>query len=244
MSGAPRRPAPGAQPQTVDIAPVAGGTAVRRGGRALRTPLGTELVVPTEALAEAIAAELRAAGGTVGPGRVRAEALPLTRMAGTALDRMGRQRADIEAQLLAHAETELLCHRADHPAELAARQHATWQPLLDWLALRHDALLATTTGILPRPQPAASLDALRAAIAGFDIWRLAGLSVAVAASGSLVIGLALADRRVDAAQAFEAAELDASFQIERWGEDEDAIQRRAGIRAELELAERFFRLLE
>lgn len=240
---APQRPAPGAPPQTVEIAPAPGGFAVVLGGRALRTPLGTELVVPTEALAEAIATELRAAGGALGPGKWRAEALPLTRMAGTALDRMGRQRADIEAQLLAHAETELLCHRADHPADLVARQHATWQPLLDWLALRHDALLAVTTGIVPRPQSAASLDALRAAIAALDIWRLAGLSVAVAASGSLVIGLALADRRIDAAQAFEAAELDASYQIEKWGEDEEAMQRRAIVRAELDLAERFFRLL-
>lgn len=247
MSASSNRPGSGANPPTVEIAPAEGGFAVRLGDRALRTPLGTEIAVPTERLAEAIAAELRAAGGVGsekwGAGPWRAGALPLTSMVSTALDRVGRHRADIESQLLAYAETELLCHRAEHPAELVARQTAVWQPLLDWLALRHDALLATTTGIVAKPQSAASLDALRAAIAGFDIWRLAGLSVAVAVSGSLVIGLALADRRVDAAQAFEAAELDASYQIETWGEDAEATQRRAGVRAELELAERFFGLL-
>jgi len=225
------------------IVPGAGGFALVVDGRPLRTPQGVEVVVPTRALAEALAAELREPGAQAGPGRLRAAAMPLVGMASTALDRIGRHRGDIEGQLLAYAETELLCHRAEHPPELAARQRATWQPLLDWLALRHDALLAVTTGILAKPQSPASLEALRTVIAGFDAWRLTGVSVAVAASGSLVIGLAMADGRLDARQAFDAAELDASYQIEKWGEDWEATQRRAGVRADLELAERFFRLL-
>jgi chaperone required for assembly of F1-ATPase len=211
-------------------------------GRPLRTPQGVEVVVPTAALAEALSVEMRASGQAA-PGKLRAEAMPLMRMTSTALDRVARHRADIEGQLVAYAETELLCHRAEHPPELVARQRAVWQPLLDWLARQHAAPLAATTGILATPQSPASLKALRAVVAGFDVWRLTGLSVAVAASGSLVIGLAMAAGRLDAAQAFEAAELDATYQIEAWGEDKEAAQRRAGIRAELELAERFFGLL-
>ena len=223
--------------------PAAGGFAVIVDGRPLRTPLGAEVVAPTPALADALTAEMRAAGTGAAPGKLRAEAMPLTRMASTALDRVARYRADIERQLLAYAETELLCHRAEHPPELAARQRAAWQPLLDWLAHRHDALLAVTTGILARPQSPASLEALRAVIGGFDVWRLTGVSVAVAASGSLVIGLAMAAGHLDAARAFEAAELDETYQIETWGEDKEAAERRALIRAELELAARFFGLL-
>lgn len=230
---------PAGQNPIVEVVPADGGFAVKLGGRPLRTPLKTDIVVPTEALANAIAAELRESGG-----KLRAQAVPLTRMAGTALDRMARHRTGTERQLLTYAETELLCHRAERPADLVARQNAAWQPLLDWLAHRHDALLAVTTGILARPQSAATLDALRRAVQGFDVWRLAGLSVAVAASGSLVIGLALADRRLDAAQAFEAAEIEATFQTEQWGEDQEATERRAAIRAELELVDRFFRLLD
>lgn len=222
--------------------PAVSGFPVSVGGRPLRTPLGADVVAPTAALAEALAAEMSATGGVV-PGKRRAEAMPLTRMASTALDRVAKYRADIDGQLLAYAETELLCHRAEHPPDLVARQRAVWQPLLDWLAHRHDALLATTTGILAKPQSPASLEALRAVIGGLDVWRLTGVSVAVAASGSLVIGLAMADGRLDAAQAFDAAELDESYQIEKWGEDKEATERRAVIRAELELAARFFRLL-
>ncbi len=228
------------RPVTADVTEAAGGGfAIMVDGQPLRTPLGTDIVVPTRTLAEAIAAELRGRG----PGALKPDSVPLTRMAGTALDRIGRQRADIERQLLDHAETELVCHRADHPPDLVARQAAVWQPLLDWLAHRHDALLVVTTGIIAKPQSAAAIDALRAAIAGLDIWRLVGLSVAVAASGSLVIGLAMVDGRLDAAQGFDASELDATHQIEKWGEDREAAQRRAAIRAELELVERFLQLL-
>lgn len=242
MAPADQPPSASAKPavRTVGVVPSAGGFTLAVDGKTLRTPLGTEIAVPSRALAEAIATELRAGAATGAP---RAAAVPLVRMAATALDRIGRQRADIERQLVDYAETELLCHRADHPADLVARQNAAWQPLLDWLAHRHDALLAVTTGVVAKPQNAASLEALRRALAGLDIWRLAGLSVAVQASGSLVIGLALVDGRVDAGEAFDAAELEASYQIQTWGEDWEATQRRAGVRAELELAERFLRLL-
>ncbi len=222
----------------VSVAPEGDGFAVRLDERPLKTPSGTPVIVPSRTLAEAIASEWRGAGPI--PAR---DKIPLTQMAGTALDRIARYRQDIESQLLAYAETELLCHRADHPPELVARQHETWQPLLDWLAQRHDALLATTTGIRARPQSEASMAALRATLAGFDLWRLAAVSVAVAASGSLVIGLALVDGRLDARAAFDAAELDATYQIEQWGEDAEAAARRAGIRAELALVERFLTLL-
>lgn len=245
MSDTPRKPQPKKPAFTeVSVVPEGGGPlghayAVRLDARPLRTPGGQPFVLPTRALAEAIAAEWQAAA----PAVPKRGSLPLTQMAGTALDRIARHRADIEAQLLAYAETELLCHRAEHPPELVSRQQAAWQPLLDWLAMRHDALLAPTMGVIARAQPPASLAALRAALAAFDEWRLAAVSVAASVSGSLVIALALADRRLDAAAAFEAAELDESFQIGRWGEDEEARRRRAGVRAELELVQRFLALL-
>jgi chaperone required for assembly of F1-ATPase len=231
-------PKPKAAFTTVSVASAQGGFAIRLDDRPLRSPAGREIVAPTQKLAEAIAGELRATSG-----QIRADAVPLTRMAGTAVDRIAMHRTEIERQLVEYAETEHLCHRADHPPDLVARQQASWQPLLDWLALRHDALLVPTTGIVSKPQSEPSLAALRAAIHAFDDWRLAALSVAVAASGSLVIGLALADRRLDAAQAFAAAELDSTFQIETWGEDAEATARRAEVREELDLAARLFDLL-
>ena len=216
------------------------GHAICLDGKPLRTPQGVAFVLPAARLAEAIADEWRAAA----PRPPKPDAMPLTRVAGTVLDRLSQQREIIERQLLSYAETELLCHRAQAPEALVRRQHETWQPLLDWVAIRHDAMLTVTTGIVAVEQPERSLAALRGALAGLDPWRLAAISVAVAASGSLVIGLALSDGRIDPQAAFDAAELDATWQIERWGEDKEAADRRAVVRADLELAKRFLELLD
>ncbi|MBI3451892.1 MAG: ATPase, partial [Rhodospirillales bacterium] len=106
----------------------------------------------------------------------------------------------------------------------------------------YDAPLAVTSGIAACSQPEASLAALERRLAGFDDGRLAALAVAVEATGSLVVGLALVAGRLDAVGAFAAAELDATYQIEKWGEDAEATQRRAGVRADLDAAARFLAL--
>lgn len=211
-----------------------GGFAVRLDDKPLKTPGGRAVVVPWGELAEAIAAEWRAQGA-----KPDMSALSMTRIAATALDRIPSRRPSVIDELLAYAETELVCHRADGPPALVARQLAVWQPLLDWLAQQFDAPLAVTSGVLPRAQRETSLKALRHLLERLDDLSLAGLGVAVASSGSLVIGLAMLERRLDAAQAFDAAELDATFQIEQWGEDSIAAQRRAELRAELETAAKF-----
>ncbi len=216
-----------------------GSTPVTVGGKALMTPKGTAMAVPGAALAAAIAAEWAdiPKGKKPDPRQLK-----LTRVAASALDLVRPQRARVIADLLAYAETELVCHRADAPPGLVARQDATWQPLLDWLQVAHDARLVVTRGVLAHDQPSESLAALEAAMAALDDFALAALSLATTTAGSLVIGLALIAGRIDAAQAFDAAELDATYQIEQWGEDAEAAARRAEVRADLATAEHFARL--
>jgi chaperone required for assembly of F1-ATPase len=220
--------------ETVSVEPSGSGFAVRLDDKPLKTPGGQPVVAPWPGLAEAIGDEWRAQGA-----RPNLSSVPMTRIAATAIDRIPSRRDGVIDELLAYAETELVCHRADSPPELMARQQATWQPLLDWLSQQFDAPLAVTNGVLPRPQAETTLQALRRLLEGLDDFSLAGLSVAVASSGSLVIGLAMLDGKIDAGQAFDAAELDATFQIEQWGEDSIAAQRRAELRAELETAAKF-----
>jgi len=220
--------------ENVTVESRADGFAVRLDDKPLKTPGGRPVVVPWAGLAEAIAGEWRAQGA-----KPNVAGLSMTRIVATALDRIPSRRAGVLDELLAYAETELVCHRADGPPALVGRQLAVWQPLLDWLARQFDAPLAVTNGVLPRAQPEASLKALRHLLERLDDLSLAGLGVAVASSGSLVIGLAMLEKRLDAARAFDAAELDATFQIEQWGEDSIAAQRRAELRAELETAAKF-----
>jgi chaperone required for assembly of F1-ATPase len=207
-------------------------------GRPIKTPAKADMVLPSLTLAEALAAEWQAQGA-----EVEVRSLALTGLVWTAIDRVGPGRARVVEEVAAYAAHDLVCYRAEAPAELAARQQAVWQPLLDWVALGFEARLAVTAGVVPIAQPPEALAALRRAVAAKDDLELTALSAAVTAAGSLVIGLALGAGRIDAAAAFEAAQLDESYQIERWGEDPEAARRRAAIEADLEAAERLLALL-
>jgi len=214
------------------------GFGVALDGKPVRTPAKRPLAVPTRALAEAIAEEWLAQGETVDPKR-----LPLTRVASIALDLVAPRREAVVAEVLKYAGTDLVCYRAEQPAGLAARQHAAWQPLIDWAAQTFDAPLTATASILPVPQPPATLKAFETAVAAYDTHRLAALHLATAACGSLVVALALIEGRLDAEAAFATAELDESYEIERWGEDAEQARRRKGLREDIALAARFVALL-
>jgi chaperone required for assembly of F1-ATPase len=215
-----------------------GGWGIALDGRALRTPARRELTVPSESLAAAIAAEWDAQETDIHP-----ERMPLTRLAATAIDRTAVLRDNIIAEIANYAGTDLVCYRAEQPPALAARQHATWQPLIDWAASRYDAGLAVTAGIVPTPQSPASLKAFAAVVGSQDNFRLTALQAATAACGSLVIALALLEGRLDADHAFAASQLDETFQIEAWGEDAEATQRRTTLAADIKAAARFLELL-
>ena len=216
----------------------AGGFAVELDGKPLRTPAKHELIVPTHALAEAMADEWRNQGVTLKP-----LALPLTRLVSTAIDRVVPRRAEVIAEIAKYAATDLLCYRAGDPPELTQRQHEAWQPLLDWAEARYDAPLAITHGITPIAQSKAALEALERAVAAYDAVTLVALHLAVTTCGSLILGLALIEKRLAPEEAFAAAQLDESFQIERWGEDPEQTQRRAALKDDIALAARFTRLL-
>jgi len=206
---------------------------IERNGAPLKTPGGAALVLPTQNLAEAITEELRA----------EAKEKPLMQLASTAIDVVMKARHKITDEIAAYAATELLCHRAEQPPELIKAQQDIWQPVLDWCAQRFGSLLRSGVGIMPIAQPEESLSALRAVVASFDDFRLTGLSEAVRISGSLVLGLALAERHFSAEQVFAAAELDATHQMEKWGADPAIQKRRETIRRDIELVEQWFGLL-
>jgi len=218
---------------------VEGGWGIALDGRPMRTPARHELVVPSAALAEAIAVEWSAQQDDIRPAT-----MPLTRLAATAIDRTRVQREQVIADTANYAGTDLVCYRAERPPELIARQQAEWQPLLDWAMLRYDASLAVTSGILPQPQSPAALKAFAAVVAAQDDFRLTALHTMTAACGSLVIALALLEGRLEAAAAFAVSQLDETFQIEAWGEDAEAAARRQALAEDIGAAARFVQLLD
>jgi chaperone required for assembly of F1-ATPase len=217
------------------------GFAVRLDGRPMRLPGGPILFLESESLAAAIAAEWQAAGGAKG-GELRVEDVPLTRLAGTAQERVAPDpEASVEA-LSRYAESDLLCYRAEQPEALVVRQARLWQPWLDRAASRYGAHLRVTEGVIPVAQPVEAVAALRAALASYPAFALAGLGILVPATGSLVLGLAVAEEALGAQDAFALACLDELFQAEQWGEEPEATAQRESVRADIALSARFIRL--
>jgi chaperone required for assembly of F1-ATPase len=195
------------------------GFTVHLDGRAVKTPAKNPLILPTENLAQLIADEWDAQTGLVRP-----ETMPMTRRANSALEKVAPQREAVIAELARYGGCDLLCYRAPSPQELAHRQAASWQPLLDWAAQDLAAPLRVTTGINAVEQPPESLGALRAKVAEFDNFGLAGLHDLVAISGSLVLALATAYKVVSPETGFALSRIDEAWQAEHWGQDEEAAE--------------------
>jgi len=212
------------------VTPIAGGHGVQLDGKPVRLPSGAPLAAPTVGLASAIADEWAAA-----PAQFTWDHLPLTRLVGTAQERIAPDPAPVIEGIARYGGSDLLCYRADD-RRLAERQAAAWDPLLEWAAHDLDAPLAVTTGLMPIPQPPRALDALTRAVAARCPFELAALGVVVPALGSLVLGLAALLGRLDAADALRLGTLDEAFQEEFWGFDAEADARRTRIAAEVTLA--------
>ncbi len=208
-------------------------------GKPLRTPARTEVILPNQRLAQAIAEEWRAQEE-----KLRPDTMPLTRLANTAVDRVAPARAEMVERIMAFGRSDLVCYRAGSPSDLVERQSRVWDPLLSWLRQRHGAELQTCTGIEFIAQPEEALRALTRAVEANDDFVLAAIYAAASLSGSLVIALAMAERQLDAEAAFAAAHLDEAYQAEKWGTDPQTQARAERVAAELMAAERFLAMLK
>lgn len=224
--------------KTVATRPLDGGFTVMLDQRPMRTPAKAALLLPNLALAEAIAAEWRGQGETIKPLE-----MGLTRLANTGIDRVSADRARILEDLVAYGGSDLLCYRADTPADLASRQARIWQPWLDWAAERFGAPLTVRVGIVHVAQDPVSLQALRIALARASDLELAGVGAAAQPLGSLVLGLALWHGAIESDAAVDAALLDEIYQANRWGEDQETVRRHQGLRRDVGDAARFLTLL-
>ena len=215
-----------------------GGWGVELDGKPLRTPARDPLIVPTKALAEAIAAEWNGVEGKIDPG-----ALPLTGLANAAVDRVAPDKEAFAQGIARFAEADLACYRAEGPSALVERQAELWDPLLGWGRRRFDVDFRTATGILHVDQPAATIDRLSHAVAALDPFRLAGLAPLVTIGGSLLAALGVLEGAFTPDQAWEAVTIDERWQLEQWGSDAEAEAALENRRRDFMAAARFLELL-
>jgi chaperone required for assembly of F1-ATPase len=214
------------------VAPVGAGFALHLDGRSARTPGKNALAFPTEAAAKLAALEWDGQGATIDPA-----AMPVTRIANSAIDGVAAAMAETRAEIAAYAETDLLFYRAGAPEKLAALQIAAYDPALDWA---HDAFgvrFVLAEGIIHVRQPERSLAGIRAALSAVEEpIALAALHVMTSLTGSILLALGVFRGAFSAAEAWRIAHVDEDFQISQWGEDDDAMARRAARWRDMEAA--------
>lgn len=215
-----------------------GGYGIALDGRPVKTPAKTPLIVPTKGLALAIAAEWDAQQGEVKP-----ETMPFTRMSNSALDKVTPQHAEVAALLAAYGESDLICYRAEGPEELALRQATAWDPLIKWAGTALAAPLLTGVGVMHVAQPGASVARLAEEVHKLDSFRLAAAHDLIALSGSLIIGLAVLKRHLDAETGWRLSRIDEDWQAELWGQDDEAVAMAATKSRDFSTAARFLDLV-
>lgn len=207
-------------------------------GKALRTPAKAPLAVPTRALAEAVAAEWEAQGEHIDPAT-----MPLTRLGNSAVDGVRGREAEVRADIVTYAASDLVCYRAHEPEGLARRQAELWDPVLAWSRDALGAGFEVAEGLMPLPQPEAARSAVADAVTDCGAFTLAALHVMTTLMGSALLALAHAHGHLTAEAAWAAAHVDEDWQIARWGEDADAAARRRHRWAEMQAASRLLTLM-
>lgn len=206
----------------VDVAPVEGGWHVTLDGRAVKTVKGAAQIVPTEALARALAAEWGAQGEKLDP-----QTLPLRDMVDYACDIVAPDPAPVIDKIVAYGDTDTLLYRADPDKPLFARQQELWEPITAAFEGRHGVELVRISGIIHHAQDAAAMARLREVVAAQDPFTLAALEAMASLAASLVVALSAIESDADPAALWQAASLEEEWQAEQWGRDEEAEERRA-----------------
>jgi len=206
----------------VSVAEADSGHTVLLDGRTVRTPARRPLTVPTRKLAALLADEWDAQSDIINP-----SAMPLTRLVNTATDGVALDQRAVFDDILRFAGSDLLCYRADSPEGLVKRQNDIWNPILDWAAQTLGARFILAEGVIHQEQPREAISAYAEGLRAFATpLGLACLHTITTLTGSALLALAFASGRLSAEDAWAAAHVDEDWQIEHWGTDEEAFQRR------------------
>lgn len=224
-----RTPLPKRFYKDVTVAAGEGGFVVHLDGKAVKTPGKALLVLPTEDAARLVAKEFAAQGDTLD-----LASMPVYRLANTAIDGVASDPQAVLEDILRFSSSDLLCYRAAWPDTLVRRQDEAWDPVLDWARTALGARFLLAEGVIHVEQPREAIAALGVHLSQrTEPLRLAALHVMTSLTGSALLALAVDFGELDAQTAWKAAHVDEDFQAEHWGEDAEALARRAHRRRDM-----------
>ncbi|MEL7272520.1 MAG: ATP12 family protein [Pseudomonadota bacterium] len=191
--------------------------------RPVRTPGKALLASTSRDVAQMLAAEWDAQGERIDP-----MTMPVTRLLNTAIDGVATEMQAVQEDIIRFAGTDLLCYRAEGPDGLVQRQMEQWDPVLDWAQNALNARFELAAGVMHHAQPEATIAAFSTHVGMIDDPAvLAATHVMTTLTGSAIIALAALHGALDLDTSWRLAHLDEDWNIEQWGEDEEAAARRA-----------------
>lgn len=234
-----RTPLPKRFYKEVSVDPCPTGHVVKLDGKAARTPARTPLELPTESAAQLVAQEFAAQEEVINP-----VTMPMMRLVNTAIDGVAREADAVLEDILRFASSDLLCYRADAPQGLVQRQNDAWDGVIDWARDALGARLNLAEGVIHVEQPREAIAAIGLHLRSrSDPFRLAALHLMTSLTGSALLALAVEAGERDAETAWKAAHVDEDWQIEHWGQDAEAMARRAARRRDMLAAARLIEAL-
>ena len=193
------------------------GYLIKLDDKILKTPAKRQMVLPTEALAKKVASEWDEQVEEIDP-----TTMPFTKSANAALDKVSEQFEEVSSLLGEYGDTDLLYYRADSPPELQKRQKIGWDPIVKWAENTFKVKINCGTGIVYIPQNEQMFSEIRIKISNLSIFELTAFYDMVSITGSLILGLAIINGRLSAEKAYQLSRLDELWQLEQWGDDEEA----------------------
>ncbi|MGV3635583.1 MAG: ATP12 family chaperone protein [Pseudorhodoplanes sp.] len=216
--------------ETAGVTPEAGQFVVTLDGKPVRTPARRPLAAPTRELAQAITDEWQAQTDVIDPAH-----MPLTRLANSIIDGVADKPEEVRGEIVKYLGSDLLFYRADGPEGLTERQAQHWDPIVRWAAEKLGARFIMVEGVVFAAQPEEAISAAARAIPA-DVWKLGAAHSIMTLTGSALLALALAEHAIDADTVWNAAHVDEDWQMQQWGRDTMAMDRRAHREAEMKAA--------
>ena len=193
------------------------GYLIKLDDKILKTPAKKQMLLPTEALAKKVASEWGKQVEEVDP-----TTMPFTKSSNAALDKVSEQFEEVSSLLGEYGDTDLLYYRADSPLELQKRQKTGWDPIVNWAENTFKVQINCGMGIVYIPQDAKLFSEINIKINSLSIFELTAFYDMVSITGSLILGLAIINGRLSAEEAYQLSRIDEQWQLEQWGEDEEA----------------------
>ena len=225
--------------KNVSLVETNAGCAVALDGKQIKTPTGKLLTITSKPLAEAVADEWREQKN-----KVELKTMPLTTLSYAACDQVAENRALVEAEVAAYADTDLICYRADAPLELCEKEVAAWDPMVNWLKKNHGLNLVLINGISHVKQEDETLEFVSAYLASQCNFTLAALERITSLLGSIFLSIAINECELEANAAWEKSRVDENYQTEMWGEDAESMPEVEAKFAQFKAAAQFLTLVQ